>query len=136
MLLDGLDYGFVTYIQEIWQYQMRYFNTRVGSSDNFSAFLKGSITPEAGFKQCHKICLRTIHGEAASVNEAVVSEGREKLQEVLAGYQLRDIYNLNETRLYFRLKPNKTLATVEPKTVNVCITLTYLLITFWFIVRL
>ena len=92
---------------EMLQEKGREFGQRLGVSEGFN-YSRGWLQ---GFKQRHKISLRTIHGEAASVNEAVVSEGREKLREVLAGYQLHDIYNLDETGLFFRLEPNKTLAT-------------------------
>jgi hypothetical protein len=92
---------------EMLQEKGRIFGQRLGVSEGFN-FSRGWLQ---GFKQRHKICLRTIHGEAASVDQAVVSVGREKLLEALSGYQLRDIYNMDETGLFFRLEPNKTLAT-------------------------
>ena len=66
-----------------------------------------------GFKHRHKISLRTIQGEAASVSDALVSEGREKLLDDLAGQELCDIYYMDETRLFFRLERfNSTLLSI------------------------
>ena len=85
----------------------REFGQRLGVSEGFS-YSRGWLQ---GFKHRHKISLRTIQGEAASVSDALVTEGREKLLDDLAGYELCDIYNMDETGLFFRLEPNTTLAT-------------------------
>ena len=41
----------------------------------------------------------------------MVTSGREQLQRVLKEYTKDDIYNLDETGLFYGLEPNKTLAT-------------------------
>ena len=63
------------------------------------------------FKRRHIISKRVAHGEADSADPIVVSQGRLQLQEDLAAYDPNDIYNMDETGLFYRLLPNATLAT-------------------------
>ncbi|CAG8715027.1 21449_t:CDS:2, partial [Gigaspora rosea] len=42
------------------------------------------------------------HGEDASVDDDVVADAIPKLREVLKGYDLKDIYNMDETGLFYR----------------------------------
>ena len=51
-----------------------------------------------------------LHGEAASADMRAVTAGRAQLQEELAAYSLNDIYNMDETGLFYKLLPNQTLA--------------------------
>ena len=85
----------------------REFGQHLGDSEGFS-YSRGWLQ---GFKHWHKISLRTIQGEAASFSEALVTEGWESLLDVPTGYELCDIYNMDEAGLFFRLELNKTLAT-------------------------
>jgi hypothetical protein len=55
-----------------------------------------------GFLDRHLIASAMLHGEAASVNEAKLEEQRAELQKELANYAPRDIYNLDESALFFR----------------------------------
>ena len=48
----------------------------------------------------------------------VVNEGRSSLLKILSEYDTADIYNLDETVLFFRLGPNYTLATSNVKGVK------------------
>ncbi len=64
-----------------------------------------------GFKQRRGIKSYTYHGESESADKALVEQGRTALQETLAQYLPNDIYNMDETGLFFRLGPNSTLAT-------------------------
>ena len=63
-----------------------------------------------GFKLRYGIKQRIKHGESASVSQEVVENGRKKMQEITSHYALSDIYNMDETGLFYRLKPGKTLA--------------------------
>ncbi|CAG8755504.1 19684_t:CDS:2, partial [Gigaspora margarita] len=47
---------------------------------------------------------RTIkkHGEDASVDDNIVADAISKLREVLKEYKLKDIYNMDETGLFYR----------------------------------
>lgn len=62
------------------------------------------------FKKRHKIAHHVTHGEADSADPEVVHQGRLQLQQDLAQYEPKDIYNLDETGLFYRLGPNSTLA--------------------------
>lgn len=56
----------------------------------------------------HNIKFRAISGEAANVNLDDVSEWQRKLPNLLSGYLPEDIYNADETGLYYRALPSKT----------------------------
>lgn len=62
------------------------------------------------WRKRYNISFKQISGEAASVNEVDVCQFREKLPHLLHGYKPQNIYNLDETGLFFRALPNKTLA--------------------------
>ena len=63
------------------------------------------------FKKRHTISFHKSHGEADSANPVIVAEGRLQLKEDLKDYNPNDIYNMDETGLFYRLQPNSTLAT-------------------------
>lgn len=48
-------------------------------------------------------------GEAASVPTATVEEWKKRLPDVTAGYDLQDIFNADETGVYYRSLPNKSM---------------------------
>lgn len=50
------------------------------------------------------------HGEAASISPEAVALARSETQQVLKGYALRDIYNMDETGLFYSMAPDRTLA--------------------------
>ncbi|CAG8667797.1 9579_t:CDS:2, partial [Paraglomus brasilianum] len=56
----------------------------------------------------HKI---TLHGEANSAPIADLADERFKLQQILANYDPENIYNADETGLFYRMEPNQTLST-------------------------
>ena len=51
----------------------------------------------------------TLCGEAAEVPKHVVTEWAQRLPVITEGYQLADIYNADETGLYFRALPNQSM---------------------------
>ncbi|CAF0905919.1 unnamed protein product [Brachionus calyciflorus] len=51
-----------------------------------------------------------VNGESCAVNENVVKTEREKLQAITTGYKPYVIYNFDETALFYKMQPNKTLA--------------------------
>uniref|UniRef100_A0A914C297 DDE-1 domain-containing protein n=1 Tax=Acrobeloides nanus TaxID=290746 RepID=A0A914C297_9BILA len=63
------------------------------------------------FKTRHSIKFCSEQGEAAAVNLQVVETWQQTvLREILAKYSADDVFNVDETGLFWRLMPNKTLA--------------------------
>lgn len=63
------------------------------------------------FKRRYNIRLRVTHGEAGSVDTAQLEAQRAELQELIEQYDPDDVYNFDETGLFFRMLPSQTLAT-------------------------
>ncbi|XP_046571298.1 tigger transposable element-derived protein 6-like [Haliotis rubra] len=63
------------------------------------------------FKQRHGIRNHKGHGESASVSLETVREGRQSIQVVLADFNPCDIFNCDETGLFYKIEPNSTLCT-------------------------
>jgi hypothetical protein len=59
-----------------------------------------------------------LHGEAASAPVKDLGVARSKLQKILATYRLEDIFNADETGLFFRMLPSQTLATSARKSIK------------------
>ncbi|XP_013793905.1 tigger transposable element-derived protein 4-like, partial [Limulus polyphemus] len=61
------------------------------------------------FLKRHNIVLGTTSGESGDVDRNVVSDWKEKLPTVCKGYRPQDIFNMDETGLFFRhSSTNKT----------------------------
>lgn len=58
----------------------------------------------------HNIGQLRMCGEASAVNEQTVESWRQQVPGLLHGYSDDDIYNADETGLFFKCLPNKTLA--------------------------
>ena len=63
------------------------------------------------FKTRHSIGNHVISGESAGVDRELVSDGREIAASVVKGYNLCDVFNMDETGLFFRMLPDKSLST-------------------------
>ncbi|KAI1000312.1 hypothetical protein K3495_g7883, partial [Podosphaera aphanis] len=50
------------------------------------------------------------HGESGSADTTAIEEALPRLQEQLSHFALKDIYNMDETGLFFRMAPDKTIA--------------------------
>ena len=74
----------------------------------------------ARFKKRHGVSQREKHGESASADADAAAEGRVKLNQILKDYSLRDIFSFEETGLFYRLEPNKTLASGPVKGTKKC----------------
>ena len=66
----------------------------------------------AGFKARHGIKLQRPKGESGSADMEGVDIARTVVGQIVTeqGFQLENIYNMDETGLYYRAKPSKTLA--------------------------
>ena len=67
------------------------------------------------FKSRHGIKLRRLHGEEKSHDSEGVRQAVQTITEELKDYNLEDIYNIDETALFYKLEPDKTLATKNVK---------------------
>ena len=58
----------------------------------------------------HNVRMATLSGEAADVSESVIEDWSRRLESVCNGYQLRDIFNADETGLFYRALPTKSMS--------------------------
>ena len=61
------------------------------------------------FRARHNIQFRVISGERATVNAETVDDWKGRLPEILESYHPADVYNCDETGLFFKLKPDRSL---------------------------
>jgi len=85
----------------------RYFAQELAIPEESLTFSNGWITR---FKRRNGLRKITMHGEAASAPLENLPAERMKLQELLSRYNPEDIYNADETGLFYRLLPNQTLS--------------------------
>jgi len=79
-----------------------HFTTRL-DIENF----KASNRWIGGFKQQHSVVYKTVLGECDNVECRTVEEWRkEELLKINEGYECKDIYNADETGMFFRPPPN------------------------------
>ena len=62
------------------------------------------------FKTKHEITLKTISGESASVDDATIDSWQPVLKSILNWYYPCDVYNADNSGLFYNLLPDKTLA--------------------------
>ena len=62
------------------------------------------------FKKRNNLIYKTISGESAAVDSDVVTSFKDKVQSVIKDYSPADIYNVDETGLFFKSMSNKTFA--------------------------
>jgi DDE superfamily endonuclease/Tc5 transposase-like DNA-binding protein len=78
---------------------------QVSSLSNF----KVSVGWIQKWQKRHGVTSKTKHGEAASVDPNLIASGRSKLSSILSSYNPEDVYNADETGLYWRQGPVRTL---------------------------
>lgn len=62
------------------------------------------------FKDRTNLRAVTQHSEAASISTKAVALARAEAQTEIVGYALRDIYNMDKMCLFYRMLPDRTLA--------------------------
>lgn len=63
------------------------------------------------FKRRHSIYFRRIHGEAGDIDSEALNEWQQfVLSDLLNQFSSNDVFNADETGLYWQLLPDKTLA--------------------------
>lgn len=60
------------------------------------------------FKSRHGISFKCMSGESASVDDSVVDWKTQSLPEILEGYEPRDVFNADESGLFYKMRPGKT----------------------------
>ena len=73
--------------------------------------LKWSLGWLEGFKSRNGIRKRKQHGEAASANMDGAEDRMVELRVIVEPYPLKDVYNMDETGLFWKATPDTTLAT-------------------------
>ena len=53
---------------------------------------------------------KNVCGESADISEEGVRQWKEQLGSLLKDYDAKDVFNVDETGLFFRLLPEKTMA--------------------------
>lgn len=71
---------------------------------------KGSTGWIDNFKKRHNLKQYNIHGEAGSAPLQDLETMRENLRETLKDYDPKDIFNCDETGLYWKMRPNHTIS--------------------------
>ena len=59
-----------------------------------------------------------MHGEEGAANTMGIEQARCNLSGILSDYELQDIWNLDETRLFYRTLPTRVLVTKYRKGQN------------------
>lgn len=84
----------------------RYFGNKIGVTD-FS-YSTGWLSR---FKGRYNISMRAICGESEGVDPITVATGRFEIRQLINQYNPNDVYNCDESALFFRTPPGKTLST-------------------------
>lgn len=66
----------------------------------------------------NNVAFKCISGEAADVRQEDVEQFKAKLPSLLSGYKSQDIYNADESGLFFRALPDRTLALKSEKCIG------------------
>lgn len=61
------------------------------------------------FASRHQLKMANLHGESAEISEEACTQWQESLPQLLHDYALEDIYNCDETGIFFRSIPTKSL---------------------------
>lgn len=65
----------------------------------------------SNFKKRNSITFKTVQGEEGAVNVGELTDWQTSvLREELEKYEPKDVFNLDETGLFWKLQPNKTMA--------------------------
>ena len=64
----------------------------------------------SNLSESHNIAFNVISGEAADVSSETIDDWKQRIPSIIDGYALEDIYNCDETGLFYRALPDKTLS--------------------------
>ncbi|XP_045467026.1 tigger transposable element-derived protein 6-like [Harmonia axyridis] len=89
----------------------------IASMLNYDKFSASNVWLQK-WRTRHNISFKAISGESADVNVENVNEFLQNLPSLLLGYKPEDIFNADESGLYFRALPDKTMALKKEKCVG------------------
>lgn len=90
----------------ILQEKARQFADQLGYSPNT---FKGSNGWLDRFRNRHAISFRTISGESAFIDDSTIEEWTNRLPTILDGFEAKDVFNADETGLFYRATPDRSL---------------------------
>lgn len=67
------------------------------------------------FKKRHSIVFKVAAGEASSVEQDAVDDWKARLPRIIDGYSPDDIFNMDETGIFYKLLPDRTLCFKQEK---------------------
>ena len=85
------------------------FTTKVAEKLGYPEFKASSSSLER-FKERNKLLQHKLCGESADVPEATVYSWKERLGSITSGYEMQDIWNMDETGCFYRALPDKSLS--------------------------
>ena len=65
------------------------------------------------FKQRHNISSHTLCGESAGVDPQLITDGQTRGSAAVRDYQLKDVFNMDETGIFYRMTPDRSLTTSD-----------------------
>lgn len=91
---------------ELIKEKARTFANKLNLGENSPEFSNGWLQK---FQQRHGFKQFKFHGESSSVNLSLLEE-QPKIVKKLKEFRLQDIYNMDETELFYRMAPDHTIA--------------------------
>jgi hypothetical protein len=61
------------------------------------------------FKNRHSVTFRALSGESAQVDPTTIEEWKRRLPTLLESYAENDVYNADETSLFFKFLPDRSM---------------------------
>ena len=65
------------------------------------------------FKQRHNINIHVLCGESAGIDANLIEDGRQRARDAISKYHPCDVFNMDETGLYYRMTPDRSLTTTS-----------------------